>query len=70
MNSGTGSRFCFLYGSHEAFSEAQLRNLYSSREKYVQAVTRVVQENLTDGYILPYAAERTIEDARVRNIGR
>ena len=70
MNSGTGNRFCFLYGSHEAFSEAQLRNLYSSREKYVQAVTRVVQENLTDGYILPYAAERTIEDARVRDIGR
>ena len=71
MNSGTGSsRFCFLYGSHEAFSEAQLRSLYSSREEYVQSVTRVVQENLTDGYILPYAAERTIEDARVRDIGR
>ena len=70
MNSGTGYRFCFLYGSHEAFSEAQLRSLYSSREEYVQAVTRVVQENLSDGYILPYAAERTIEDARVRDIGR
>ena len=70
MNSGTGNRFCFLYGSHEAFSEAQLRRLYSSREEYVQAVTRVVQENLSDGYILPYAAERTIEDARVREIGR
>ena len=70
MNSGTGNRFCFLYGSHEVFSEAQLRSLYSSREEYVQSVTRVVQENLTDGYILPYAAERTIEDARVRDIGR
>ena len=70
MNSGSGNRFCFLYGSHEAFSEAQLRNLYSSREKYVQAVTRVVQKNLTDGYILPYAAKRTIDDALVRDIGR
>ena len=71
MNSGTGSsRFCFLYGSHEAFSEAQLRSLYSSREEYVQSVTRVVQENLSDGYILPYAAERTIRNAQTRDIGR
>ena len=70
MNSGTGNRFCFLYGSHEAFSEAQLQNLYSSREEYVQAVTSVVQENLSDGYILPYAAERTIRNAQTRDIGR
>ncbi|HBW84492.1 MAG TPA: hypothetical protein DEF79_10685 [Gammaproteobacteria bacterium] len=70
MNSGTNNRFCFLYGSHEPFSQEQLQSLYNSREAYVQAVSRVVQENLSAGYILPYAAARTIEEAQIRPIGR
>lgn len=66
MNSGTTNRFCFLYGSHEPFTPEQLRALYPSRESYLEAVRRVVEQNLADGYILPYAAERTLQEAQSR----
>lgn len=70
MNSGTTNRFCFLYGSHEPFTSEQLRALYPSREYYLEAVRRVVEGNLASGYILPYAAERTMQEARSRELGR
>lgn len=69
MNDGS-NRFCFLYGSHEPFSEEILDNLYSSHEEYVSAVREVVGQNLADGYILPYAAERTIRQAEASSVGR
>ncbi|MEX2468556.1 MAG: alpha/beta hydrolase domain-containing protein, partial [Pseudohongiellaceae bacterium] len=53
MNSGTVNRFCFLYGSHEPFSEAELRRLYPSHAEYVNRVREVVGRNLEAGYILP-----------------
>ena len=70
MNSGVTNRFCFLYGSHEPFNAEVLDNLYPSHEAYVEAVTEVVRKNLEDGYILPYAAERTIREAEASSIGR
>ncbi len=70
LNSGTSNRFCFLYGSHEPFSGATLRQLYPSHEDYVEKVERVVRDNLNAGYILPYAAERTIRAAENSSIGR
>lgn len=71
MNSsgGGGSRFCGLYGSHHPFDEATLRNLYPTHEGYVDAVRAVVEENLAGGYILTYAAEKTIREAEQSNIG-
>ncbi len=69
MNSG-GNRFCRLYGSHQAFSAEQLNQLYPSHKKYVDAVKAVVNQNLADGYILPFAAERTIREAEQSSIGR
>jgi hypothetical protein len=69
MNSGTTNRFCFLYGSHEPFTTDQLQALYPSRESYVEAVRQVVEQNLAAGYILPYAAERTLREAQSREIG-
>lgn len=69
LNSGTTNRFCFLYGSHESFDQQTLDSLYSSHSEYVEAVERVVEKNLADGYILPYAAERTVEEARNRDLG-
>ncbi|MEE3238666.1 MAG: alpha/beta hydrolase domain-containing protein [Pseudomonadota bacterium] len=69
MNTGT-NRFCFLYGSHEPFDQGILDRLYPSRETYVDAVKEVVSQNLEDGYILPYAAERTIREAEESSIGR
>ena len=36
----------------------------------MDAVKEVVQQNLADGYILPYAVERTILKAESSSIGR
>jgi hypothetical protein len=69
MNSGTNG-FCFLYGSHEPFDQATIDRLYPNQEAYVNAVKEVVSENIEDGYILPYAAQRTISEAEASDIGR
>ncbi len=68
MNTGS-NRFCFLYGSHEPFDQDTLGQLYPSHEAYVSAVRKTVEQNLADGYILPYAAQRTIRQAEASNIG-
>jgi hypothetical protein len=65
-----GSRFCGLYGSHEPFDGVTLRNLYPTRAGYMEAVREVVGQNLAAGYILPYAAARTIRAAEEAKIGR
>lgn len=70
MNDGASNRFCRLYGSHEPFDEATLKKLYPKHRTYVNAVKAVVKQNLADGYILPYAAERTIKEAEQSAIGR
>ena len=69
MNNG-GSRFCGLYGSHQPFDQATLDGLYRSHGDYVNAVKAVVEQNLADGYILPFAAERTIREAEASSVGR
>lgn len=65
-----GSRFCFLYGSHEPFSGEILRQLYPTHDDYVRAVRQVAEQNVADGYILPEAAERTIREAEQSEVGR
>jgi hypothetical protein len=65
-----GSRFCGLYGSHEPFDAATVRRLYPTHAGYVEAVRAVVGQNLADGYILPYAAARTIQAAEAATVGR
>ena len=52
------------------FDQQTLDRLYPSHAAYVEAVQRVVEQNLEDGYILPYAADRTIQQAQASNIGR
>lgn len=72
MNSAAegGSGFCFLYGSHEPFSDEVLNTLYPDHQAYTNAVRAVVEQNLQDGFILPFAAERTIREAEMSSIGR
>jgi len=65
-----GSRFCFLYGSHEPYDAETLQALYPDHESYVQAVRRVAEQNAADGYILSEAAERTIREAEQSGVGR
>lgn len=69
MNSGTNG-FCRLYGSHEPFDQPTLEMLYPDHDDYVSAVRAAVEQNLADGYILPYGAERTIREAQASSIGR
>ena len=69
LNFGSNG-FCRLYGSHEPFDQATLDELYPSHAAYVNAVRAVVEKNLADGHILPYAAERTIREAEASSIGR
>jgi len=69
MNTGA-NRFCFLYGSHEPFNEQILQSLYSDHADYLEKVTKVVNKNLQDGFILPIAATRTLREARQSQIGR
>ena len=69
MNNGS-NRFCFLYGSHQPFDQSTLNMLYPSHRSYVDAVREVVEKNVTDGYILPLAAQQTIREAQQSGIGR
>lgn len=68
MNTGA-NRFCFLYGSHQPFSKDVLETLYPSQEAYLEQVIEVVSGNLEAGFILPVAAERTINEARQSSVG-
>ncbi len=68
MNNGS-NRFCGLYGSHQAFDSETLDILYPDKETYVNAVRKVVKQNLADGYILPFAAELTVQQAQASNTG-
>ena len=43
------SRFCGLYGSHEPFDAATLKQLYPTHAGYVEAIREVVGQNLADG---------------------
>jgi hypothetical protein len=65
-----GSRFCGLYGSHEPFDAATLKQLYPTRAGYIAAVRQVVGQNLADGYILPHAAAQTLRAAETARLGR
>lgn len=64
------NRFCILYGSHHPFNEALLGQLYPDHDSYVTAVREITAQNLAAGHILPYAAERTIQEAEDSGIGR
>ena len=72
MNSAAdgGSRFCYLYGSHQPFDATMLQQLYPTHAGYVEAVREAAGQNLSDGYILPYAVKRTIREAETSQVGR
>jgi len=65
-----GSRFCFLYGSHEPFDAETVRMLYPDHDTYVRAVREIAEQNVADGYILPEAAMLTVREAEQSGIGR
>ncbi|PLT32715.1 alpha/beta hydrolase domain-containing protein [Bacillus sp. V5-8f] len=69
MNSGAG--FCFLYGSHEPFSQEKLRTLYPNHGTYVSRVNKATNELLRQqGFLLEEDAKMIREDAAKSRIGK
>ena len=71
LNTGSngGPSFCFLFGTHVPFDQGTLDELYPNHGSYVQPVTRVVHDNLADGYITRRDAQTTIVEAAQSGIG-
>ena len=65
----TGSGFCRLFGSYEAFDAATLRALYPSHAAYVAAVKAAVADNIAAGYILREDGDATIQAAQASTVG-
>jgi hypothetical protein len=57
------------YGMHVPFSDAQLSQLYRSKESYLRAVKSAVRKNVRDGFILKDDAEEIIQRAESSNVG-
>lgn len=68
LNSGRngGGAFCRFYGTHVPFDEATLRQLYSTRDAYVEALRSSIERNLEAGFILPSDAEEMLREAMAR----
>ena len=66
-NKGPGS--CVRWGSYTPFDVAKLAELYPSHADYVAKVKKATENNLQHGFILPDAAQRTIDEAERSDIG-
>ncbi len=71
LNTGLngGPFFCPLSGTHIAFDQAQLDELYPNHGSYVNAVQAVVLGNLAAGYITLRDAQTTVTAAAKSGIG-
>lgn len=65
----SGAAFCILYGSHIPFSAAKLAELYPTHEAYVQAVRRVTNRNVREGFVLEEDGKEIIRDAKESRVG-
>jgi hypothetical protein len=65
-----GGVFCSLFGVHEPFTAAELRELYPTRGRYTSAVARVNNDNRRAGFIVPADSSTSTSDAAGSDIGR
>ena len=68
--SNSGPSFCFLFGTHVPFGDAQLAALYRNHGAYVSAVDRADAANVASGYIVPADAELNQEAAAQSSVGK
>ena len=68
--SNSGELFCFLFGTHVPFSDAQLDTLYRSHGQYLSAVVHTDSANLGDGYLLHADALENLNDAAHSDVGK
>jgi hypothetical protein len=66
----SGGAFCNLFGVHEPFTDARLRELYRNHGRYVSQVTQVNNANRRAGYIVPADASASTRTAAQSDIGR
>jgi hypothetical protein len=65
-----GAGACVRWGYSVDMSIDQLNARYPSHASYVAKVKKVVEQNLKDGYILPFDAEATVRAAEASRVGR
>jgi hypothetical protein len=65
----TGPAFCGLYGSHTAFPPSKVAQLYRNNREYAEAVKRVTQQNVRDGFVLPDDAKEINDEAKNSSVG-
>jgi Alpha/beta hydrolase domain len=73
LNTGSNSGaqvFCFLFGTHVPFDEAQLDALYRNHGKYLTAVLRADKANVEAGYLLHDDAKENRIEAAQSEIGK
>jgi Alpha/beta hydrolase domain len=68
--SNSGELFCFLFGTHVPFSDAQLDALYRSHGQYVSAVVHTDSANLGAGYLLHADALENLNEAAHSDVGK
>ncbi|MER5480157.1 alpha/beta hydrolase domain-containing protein [Streptomyces sp. NPDC002734] len=65
-----GETFCFLFGSHEPFTEEKLDELHPTHGGYVAQVARTDARNVLAGYLLPGDARDNLRQAARSEVGR
>ncbi len=73
LNTGSNSGahpFCFLFGTHVPFDDAQLDALYPSHFQYVSEVARTDWGNIRSGFLLPVDALENLHDALQSDVGK
>ena len=68
--SNSGELFCFLFGTHVPFGDAQLDTLYRSQGQYVSAVVHTDLANLGAGYLLHADALENLTEAAHTDVGK
>ena len=68
--SNSGPSFCFLFGTHVPFSDAQLASLYRNHGRYVSGVSNADAANVEAGYLLPADAEANEQAAAHSDVGK
>lgn len=66
----TGAGACVRWGYSVDMSVEQLSARYPSHAAYVARVKKVADQNVRDGYILPFDADATVRAAEASRVGR
>jgi hypothetical protein len=68
MGAGTGSFWCFLFGSNTPFTPEKLKQLYTTHDEYVSKVKESANKLKEAGFLLQPEADGFIKDAEAADI--